>query len=164
MRTGSSRAIYADPLRLAKAGDAKKAPGPLACCLIKWMFSKDVIAFPLLSSACAAHVTIRGLTCLIFVQYNNDVRVCLRGIHTLGMACQASPDTPYQVSVCPKVYMYLCSCTCAPAPARWPQSANGTRNTYLPCSCRWILSRFAEGAGCRASGNQSLVVISCMCP
>ena len=28
LRTGSSRAIYADPLRLAKAGDSKKAPGP----------------------------------------------------------------------------------------------------------------------------------------
>ena len=33
MRTGSSRAIYADPSRLAKAGDTKKAPGP-SCVLL----------------------------------------------------------------------------------------------------------------------------------
>ena len=80
------------------------------------------LPFPFPSSAWAAHVPTRGLTCLIFVQLINDVCVC---------ACTIS-----------QVYMW--------------QSANGTSNTYLPCSCRWNRRRRRGPGGCAKRRQRSV--------
>ena len=95
---------------------------------------------------------------------NNDVRVCLRGIHTTVWRVRQGLT---RHTKCP--YAHGCTWTCAhvhvPPPlhdGRNPQMAHATFTS--PAAAGGIFPCTSKELAFVGSGNQSLVVISCMCP
>ena len=134
--TGSSRAIYADPSRLAKAGDTKKAPGP-PCVLPYQVHVLKVITPPPPQFGMSITRT-HPWPDRVDIRVTNDVRTLVACM--LARAC-----------ICSK---YTCSnppTTCAPAPARLPQSSSMHGTLTSPCICRWVLSRLVEDVRCQAA-------------